>query len=311
MTGTNGPLGYALKELSLRNTPPGMEFIFTSSKTLDLLNGQAVHSFLQEARPYAIIHLAAKSGNANLNKSNPVDMFQENFLMFSNILAASRDSEVQRILMTSSTSAYPSPRLVPANESMLHLGPPSINDYPYAYAKRLMDPLAEMYRTQFGLDICVPIVNGILGPKMNFKNGESLMLAGIMRRFLEYKEFGIGDGYVVQGDGSPLREYTSSDDLANLLLKLLEIEVIPKLINLGNSQAYSVRSYAEMVADALKIDSTKILFTEEFDPKRVVYNQLTDNSLLKSIIEFDFEEIPLAIDKTIHWLRDNYSWATN
>ena len=257
------------------------------------------------------MHLAAKSGNANLNKISPVNMFQENFDMASNILVAAKESEVKRVIMTSSTSAYPSPRLIPATETLLHTGPPSEIDYPYAYAKRMMDPLAAMYRTQFGLDICVPIINGILGPKMNFRNGESLMLAGLIRRFLEYKELGIGDGFIVHGDGTPIREYTSSNDLAVLLLKLLEFETLPNLINLGNTKGYSVREYAVMVAQSLKVDVSQIVFTEIPDASKVPYNQLTDNSFLKSILDFEFEEIPLAIDKTIYWLRENYSWATN
>jgi nucleoside-diphosphate-sugar epimerase len=309
VTGSNGPLGFALQEISKGISNSKSEIHFTTSKSLNLLDKSKVRDFFLDMKPTAVIHLAAKSGNAALNKVYPVDMFQENFEMTSNVLSVAKDSDVKRIIMASSTAAYPTPRLIPADESLFHSGPPSQIDYPYAYAKRLMDPLAEMYRTQYGLDICVPIINGILGPKMNFRKGESLMLAGLIRRFLEYKEFGIGDGYIVQGDGTPIREYTSSADLALLLLKLLDAPVIPKLINIGNSQGYTVREYAQMVAQSLEIDLAQITFTEEPDFSKVTYNQLTDNSLLKAILKFEYREIPLAIDETIDWFRKNYSWA--
>jgi GDP-L-fucose synthase len=311
VTGTNGPLGFALSELVQKTLSPDSNFIFTNSKSLNLLDLSKVKDFFLDAKPDVVMHLAAKSGSASLNKISPVTMFQENFDMTSNILIAAKESDVKRIIMTSSTAAYPSPRLIPATETMLHSGPPSENDYPYGYAKRMMDPLATMYRTQFGLDVCVPIINGILGPKMNFRSGESLMLAGLMRRFLEYKELGIGDGFIVHGDGTPRREYTSSNDLAVLLLRLLEFEALPNLINIGNSKAYSVREYAAMVAHSLKVDESQIVFTETPDTSKVPYNQLTDNSFLQSILDFEFEEIPHAIDKTIYWLRENYSWATS
>jgi GDP-L-fucose synthase len=311
VTGTNGPLGFALSELFQKTLNPDTNAIFTNSKSLNLLDLSKLKDFFRDVRPNIVMHLAAKSGNANLNKISPVNMFQENFDMASNILIAAKESGVKRIIMTSSTAAYPSPRLIPAAESLLHSGPPSDIDFPYAYAKRMMDPLASMYRTQFGLDVCVPIINGILGPRMNFRNGESLMLAGLMRRFLEYKELGIGEGFIVYGDGSPMREYTSSHDLAVLLLRLLELESLPNLINLGNTKAYSVREYATMVAHSLKVDESQIVFTETPNISKLPYNQLTDNSFLKSILDFEFEEIPLVIDKTINWLRENYSWAAN
>ena len=67
--------------------------------------------------------------------------------------------------------------------------------------------------------------------------------------------------------------------------------------------------YAAMVAHSLKVDESQVVFTETPDTSKVPYNQLTDNSFLQSILDFEFEEIPHAIDKTIYWLRENYSWA--
>lgn len=309
VTGSNGPLGFALKKLVDESNDYDSHFHFSVSKSLNLLDKNSVKDFFTEFRPNVVIHLAAKSGNANLNKTKPVDMFQSNFLMASNILENAKDFGIRRVIMASSTAAYPSPRLIPATESMLHDGPPSEIDFPYAYAKRLMEPLAQMYRTQFGLDISIPIVNGILGPKMNFRTGESLMLAGLIRRFLEFKEFGVGQGYTVQGDGTPLREYTTSSDLAQILLKLMQMESVPKIINIGNNKPYSVKEYAEMVAKSLNIDTSLIEFTEKFDPMKISYNQLTDNSLLQSLSKIEYEEISSGIDRTVSWFRENYTLA--
>lgn len=289
------------------STQTNHEFLFTRSKDLELTDKTAVNEYFQLHKPDYVFHLAAKSGGANLNKLIPVDMFEKNMNMSMNILQAAANNDVKKTILVSSTSAYPAQRLAPARETDLHAGPPSSTDYPYAFAKRMMDPLARAYRDQYGIQVSVAIVNGIVGPYMNFKKGESVMLAGLIRRFYEQQNFGDpSEPYLVHGDGTPVREYTFSLDLAKALFWLANEEQMPELINIGNSEGITVREYAEIVCDCLQIDRDKITFSEPGGSSAPSYNQLTDNSLFKGLANFEFTDIKSAIGLTADWLKENY-----
>lgn len=306
VTGKNGPLGHAVRNLA-ETTEPRHEFVFTSSKDLELTDEDAVKRFFQLEKPDFVIHLAAKSGGANLNQLIPVDMFEKNMRMTMNVLGAAAMSGVEKTILTSSTSAYPALRLAPACETDLHAGPPSSTDYPYAFAKRMMEPLARAYQEQYGMQVSVAIVNGIVGPYMNFKKGESVMLAGLIRSFYEQQAFSDSDvSYLVHGDGTPVREYTFSFDLARALLWMIELKDMPKLINIGNNQAMSVREYAKLVCNCLDIDPQKLVFSEPEGHKVSTYQQLTDNSYFKKLSNFDFTDTEFAITATVDWFRTNY-----
>jgi GDP-L-fucose synthase len=170
-----------------------------------------------------------------------------------------------------------------------------------------MDPLARAYRDQYGMQVSVAIVNGIVGPYMNFRKGESVMLAGLIRRFYEQQKFGNpNDPFLVQGDGTPVREYTYSFDLAKALLWMVGEQDMPELINIGNSQGLSVREYAEIVCNCLDIDPHKLTFAEPRGSQTPMYNQLTNNLYFKKLSNFDFTDSKSAIKMTIDWFRNNY-----
>jgi len=306
VTGVNGPLGYAVKSLSVSEQKEH-EFLFTGSKDLDLTDQRAVNQYFQLHEPDFVLHLAAKSGGANLNKLIPVDMFEKNMRMSMNILHAAATNNIEKTILVSSTSAYPAQRLSPAREIDLHSGPPMSTDYPYAFAKRMMDPLARSYRDQYGMQVSVAIVNGIVGPKMNFRKGESVMLAGLIRRFYEQSKFGDPQKpYLVHGDGTPVREYTFSHDLARALFWLVNESEMPELINIGNSQGMSVREYAEIVCDCLQIDPKRLTFSEPLSSNVTFYNQLTDNSRFRQLANFSFTNTASAISLTTEWFKENY-----
>jgi GDP-L-fucose synthase len=305
VTGSNGPLGFAIRSLALEINDSN--FIYSNSREVNLTNKKETHDYVSFLKPDLIIHLAAKSGAAKLNQEIPVAMFEENISMTMNILSASVESEVRRVLLVSSVAAYPSQRIGPANEASLHQGPPSQSDFPYAMAKRMMHPLVLAYRSQYGLDASVLVVNGIVGPKMNFKSGQSVMLAGMIRRFYEQSiSSKCNEDYLVFGDGTPIREYTSSYDLAKAIFWLAEQQTIPEILNIGNSDGRSIAEYAALVASSLKLDTSRLTFSEAPMTNAVVHNHQTDNSAFVGISNFKYSSIEDSIEATVKWVQDNY-----
>ena len=133
------------------------------------------------------------------------------------------------------------------------------------------------------------------------------MLAGMIRRFYEQSiSSKCNEEYLVFGDGTPIREYTNSYDLAKAIFWLAEQQAIPEILNIGNSDGRSIAEYAALVASSLKLDTSRLIFSEAPTTNAVVYNHQTDNSAFVGISNFKYSSIEDSIEATVKWVRDNY-----
>lgn len=301
VTGSRGPLGIAIQRIE-NEIRPTSQICFTHSQILDLLDFSKVVNFFEEFRPELVIHLAARSGGAQINRTHPTRAFEDNIFMASNVLRAGAYVDTERFILTSSTSAYPFRREIPASESHFFEGPPSESDKYYAYSKRLIETMAQAYRREFGMKIWVPVVNGIAGAGMNFREEKSVMLAGIIKRFFtQYHSAERNEKYIVFGDGTPLREYTYSLDLARAIRWLIYSEEEPTLINIGNSESRTILEYAKLVASKIGIDLDLVHPEKAITSGEKNYNQTTDNSLFLTKSGFQYSPIEVAISEAVDY----------
>lgn len=73
-----------------------------------------------------------------------------------------------------------------------------------------------------------------IGDNYDVENGH--VLPTLIAKFVKAKEEG-ADSVVLWGDGSPLREFLFSDDLADAVVRTFSIpdEKLPNLMNIGSS----------------------------------------------------------------------------
>lgn len=77
VTGGSGLVGQGIR-LALENynlKEPGEEWIFASSKDIDLCNGAETLAYFENARPTHVVHLAAKVGGLFANMSDNLGFF--------------------------------------------------------------------------------------------------------------------------------------------------------------------------------------------------------------------------------------------
>src|SRR5262249_36504481 len=110
---------------------------------------------------------------------------------------------------------------------------------------------------------------------------------------------------VIWGDGSPLREYTYSKDLARASLWCLDCYDEAQVLNIGSTEEHSVRDIAFMIADLLKIDRARL----EFDSSRPagVARKSTDNSRFTTLSGFRYTSFRDGLEHTVRWFCDNYA----
>ena len=295
VTGSSGPFGNAFK--SLKNAS---EFIFVDTSDFNLLNFDSSLKHIEKLSKKFLIsgvtHLAAKSGGAELSRNKPATLFSENIIMVLNLLAVCKKLGISRVILTLSTTCYSNEIIAPA-ENMLHSGPLLGADYSYGYAKRMFDPIMRSYNTEFGMKISCILVNGIIGPFMNFRDGESILPAALIKRF-----YGLKNGakqLEVWGDGSPIREYTFSTDLAEATIWCFNNQEINTLLNIGSTEKITVKQCALEICSVLDIDPNRLFFDSSKPNGRLIQN--TSNAEFVSRSNFVYTPFSKMIHTTVRW----------
>ncbi|MCF8479501.1 MAG: NAD-dependent epimerase/dehydratase family protein [Rhodospirillum sp.] len=296
VTGSSAVAGTALRALAPQ-LHPKTEWLFPSSRDCDLTDWTATRDWLDAARPDGIVHLAAVSGGIGLSMKHPASLLRDNTLMGLNVLEAARRLKVRKVVMTLTTGAYPPEAPLPLREESLQAGPPHESNYGSSYAKRLMEPAIQAYREEYGLPAVGLVPNGIFGPNDNFNENDAPMLPALIRRFYESRTG--TDPIVIWGDGTPLREYTYSDDVARAFLWALHEYDDGQVLNSGTTEELPIADIALMIADILGIDRNRIAF-DTSKPKGV-FRKNTDNSRFVAASGFRYTPFREGLEKTIAW----------
>lgn len=302
VTGGTGLVGQAIKEQ--KNKLYGSSiFIFLSSKDCDLRIYEQTEQIISHYKPDAIIHLAAQVGGLFKNMNNKVQMFEDNIIMNYNILKASHNNNIQRVISILSTCIFPDKIQYPINESMLHNGPPNYSNDGYAYAKRMLEVQSKMYQENFNRDYICVIPTNIYGPHDNYSLEDGHVIPALIHQCylskIQNKKF------IVKGSGKPLRQFIYSYDLADLILWVLfnysKRDNI--ILSVGKEDEASIETVANLIAREMKYEN--IEFDTNFSDGQ--FKKTVDNSLLKSILPYySFTPIEEGISLSVKWFIDNF-----
>ena len=296
ITGGSGMLGSSFKEF----VPNA---IFVSGSMCDLKKIEDVECLFAEKTPKYVIHLAAKVGGLKANLNNLGSFYYENIIINSNVLEASRKFNVKKVVSLLSTCVYPDKITYPLTEEQIHNGKPHDSNYGYAYAKRMLDVQSQAYRDQYGCNFITAIPNNLFGENDNFDLENSHLIPAIIRKVHEAKMN--NSDIMLWGDGSPLREFTYSKDLAKIILFLLNNYDGREPINVGNTNEYSVKYVAEVIAKIMKFKGNII-----WDPSQPK-GQHRKPSSNKKLLDLNWDlksytSLEESLQNTCDWFVENY-----
>ena len=190
---------------------------------------------------------------------------------------------------------------------MLHNGPPHFSNDSYAYAKRLLETHCKAYQEQYGDNFICVIPTNIYGPYDNFNLENSHVIPALIHKCYLAKQESIP--FIIAGSGKPLRQFIYSEDLAKLILWILENYNDKESIILSVSENEEIS-----IADIGKIIANKFGYLDHivFDQSKPdgQYKKTANNSkLIRLINNFEFIQIENGINKTIDWFIKNYDIA--
>jgi GDP-L-fucose synthase len=227
---------------------------------LDLLDTRAVRAFFATEMPEYVFLAAAKVGGILANNTYPADFLRENLFLQTNVMEASRQAGVRRLMFLGSSCIYPRLAPQPLREEYLLTGPLEATNRPYALAKIAGVEMCWSYNRQYATQYLAAMPTNLYGPHDNFDLATSHVLPALMRKVVQAKA--AGRNFIeVWGTGTPRRELLYSEDLADALVFLMQlpdeqfamlinIEHAP-LINIGTGEDLTIRELAELVAREL------------------------------------------------------------
>lgn len=302
VTGGTGLVGSAIKKIS--DKYDNYTFSFISSKNCDLTNYEKTKELFERIRPQYVIHLAANVGGLFKNMNHKVEMYEVNTLINLNVLKCAHLVGVKKCISCLSTCIFPDNTSYPINEEMLHNGPPHTSNDCYAYAKRMLEVHSMAYNQQYGDDFVCVIPTNIYGPHDNFNLEDAHVIPALIHKCHLAKE--AGEDFIVRGSGTPLRQFIYSEDLAVLIMKVLEDyqENGSIILSVSEEDEVSIKDIALEIAKAFEYEERIVFDTSYSDGQ---YKKTADNRKLKNLIgDYKFIGINEGIKKSVKWFHENY-----
>ena len=248
--------------------------ILRTHAELDLTDRPAVQAFFRSEKPEYVFLAAAKVGGILANDTYPADFIRENLEIQTNVIDASYQNDVRRLLFLGSSCIYPKLAPQPIKEEYLLTGPLEPTNRAYALAKIAGIEMCWSYNRQYGTKYLAAMPTNLYGPGDNFDLKGSHVLPALMRKVAEAKQSG-GKKLTVWGSGNPKREFLYCDDLAEACVHLLNLpddvyesqlsgDEAP-LINIGTGEDVTIRELAELIARVLNVDCELVFDTSKQD----------------------------------------------
>ena len=227
-------------------------FLAPTSSELDLRDFAKVQEYLSTHSPDFVIHTAGLVGGIQANMARPVDFLVENVDLGRNVILASRNAGVKKLLNLSSSCMYPRNATNPLAEDLILKGELEPTNEGYALAKIFAMRLCEYIHKEdeaFQYKTFVPC--NLYGRFDKFDPKHSHLIPAIIHKVYLAK---LNQQKTVEiwGDGTARREFMYTGDLADAVLKAIAgFDQVPYLMNVGLGHDHSINEYYEVVAKVI------------------------------------------------------------
>jgi len=247
---------------------------------VDISDYDLIRGIMKILRPEFIIHTAALA-RIQPSFEDPDRYFEVNAIGTRNILTASKEFNVKRVVYSASSSAYGDQSQLPLTEDMLI---ESQALHPYGSTKRMGEMLCRDFSHKGVSTVCLRYFN-VYGPRQSTTaDGPYATVIGI---FLD--QYARGEPLTIVPDGHQKRDFTHVSDVVDANLKSLLSEKAGEgeIINIGAAKSYSIFEVASLICgkDVESMEEGKDFV---FAPPRKgeVRETLADTSKAKELLDW-------------------------
>ncbi len=246
-----------------------------------------------------VIHLAALIGIPFSYKSvkNYIDV---NITGTYNVLEASKNNKIKKLIITSTSEVYGSAQKLPINEAH-----PLNAQSPYAATKIAADQLSLSYHKAYDLPVTIIRPFNTFGPRQSMR----AVIPNIINQFLKNKN------KIFLGSIDTFRDFNYIDDIVEGYIKVIKTKnkkIFGEQINLGTNKSYSIKEIVNIIS---LISKKKIILIknkkERLRPKNSeVTKLLASNKKARKLIGYSpkivsKKSLSGALKKTFDWYKTN------
>ena len=249
LTGGGGMVGCNLLEHAAIGE---LDVLAPRSSELDLRNFSAVQAYLQKHQPDMVIHAAGKVGGIQANMREPVGFLMDNLDMGRNIVWASHQAGIKRLINLGSSCMYPRNHSEPLVEELVLKGELEPTNEGYALAKVVTARLCDYIMREderFQYKTLIPC--NIYGRFDKFDPAHSHLVPAIIHKVHQAKRSG-HETVEIWGDGTARREFMFAGDLADAMLRAVtNFDTLPPYMNVGLGHDHTINDYYQAAAEVL------------------------------------------------------------
>jgi len=255
----------------------------------DLRDEDAVRAAVKGCR--VVFHLGALI-SIPYSYKHPAEVVSTNIMGTLNVLLASRDLGVERLVHTSTSEVYGTARVAPISESH-----PLQGQSPYSASKIGADKLAESFYCAYDLPVITVRPFNTYGPGQSGR----AVIPTIITQALSRE--------VIQlGNLESTRDFTYVDDTVSGFLRAAESEINPgEVFNLGTGEEIAIGELAHMILKMTGSQAAIETKTLRLRPRKSeVMRLVSDNTRAREVLGWAPRvSLEDGLQLTIDWIREN------
>ena len=286
VTGGNGMIGRALVELLYDTTSANI--MVADLPNVDLRDRNDCKAVCEGQD--IVFHLAGIKGSPIRCMNSPASFSVPQIQFNANMIEAAYNAGVEWFLYTSSVGVYHPTEIFVEDDVWKTF--PSENDWYPGWAKRVGEMNVQAYMKEYNWNKC-SIVRpaNVYGPNDNFGD-ESTVIASLIKKAFK------NDVLEVWGDGSPIRDFIYSEDVARGMLHMVENE-ITEPVNLASGTGVTIKDLAFMISEYFNVGLSFDESKPNGDMKRILSTERAESYGFKPQVSLDE-----GIHRTINWYKE-------
>jgi len=256
----------------------------------DIRDYDSVYKAMSDCR--AVFHLAALIG-IPYSYLSPLAYIRTNVEGTYNVLEASKNKNINQVLVTSTSETYGTAQFVPIDEKH-----PLVGQSPYSASKISADQLAISYYKSFDLPVKIVRPFNTFGPRQSARAIIPTIIGQILNESKEIKV----------GNLSPTRDLTYVKDTIAGFLSIFESDkLFGQVTNIGMNKTISIGDLIYKITNLMKVSVNIVEDDSRIRPRKSEVNQLQcDNSKLTTYTKWKPQYgLDSGLIETIKWMKEN------
>jgi GDP-L-fucose synthase len=241
----NGLVASSIKKVL--HTETNFTVSVVSKNDYDLTNFDAVYQMFNKSQPDLCILAAGVVGGIEKNMSKSSELIFTNSRIILNVIESLPKFNVKYFINLVPACVYPSNLLRPALPKDLFTSPMELSSLPYSTAKIASIVMVNALRDQSKLNYISLISTNVYGDNLEIETHKAHVIPALINKFTEAKLLNM-KSITLLGDGSPVREFLHSDDLAMAVLRVIKDNLYQKnILNVAGGESITISELANLI----------------------------------------------------------------